>query len=109
MKTCSKCGCELMTQETSCSQCGYGYSVSRKNSNVGAIKVFVILGALCTGVFGWSIIPIPLLPLLWCIPVSVVICNKYDQGEHVGIGLKIFTLLFVSLIGGILMLCTNDD
>ena len=35
--------------------------------------------------------------------------KKTNADNNVGVGFKIFTLLFVNIIAGIIMLCDNDD
>ena len=64
------------------------------------IKVFMILGCIS---LGWMIIP-----LAWCIPMTVITFRKINDGESLDTGLKICTLLFVSLVAGICMLCRDD-
>ena len=50
-----------------------------------------------------------IVPLAWVIPMTVVFCRKVSNGERIGIGFKICTLLFVNTIAGILMLCASDN
>lgn len=51
-----------------------------------------------------------LLPLAWVIPMTVVYTKSIKKGKDVSIAFKICTLLFVSLIAGVLMLCdTRGD
>lgn len=51
-----------------------------------------------------------LLPLAWVIPMTVVYTKSIKNGKDVSIAFKICTLLFVSLIAGVLMLCdTRGD
>ena len=64
------------------------------------IKVFMVLGCIS---LGWAVIP-----LAWCIPMTVVTFRKLDNREPLGTGLKICSLLFVSLVAGICMLCLDD-
>lgn len=66
-----------------------------------AAKVFLILGTILQG---WL-----LLPLAWCLPITISVCKKMKRGEPVGTGLKVCALLFVSMLGGILLLCRSDD
>lgn len=66
-------------------------------------KVFLIIGCVINGICGL------LIPLAWCIPMTVIICKKFKNHEPIGMGLKICTLLFVSLISGICLLCMKDD
>ncbi len=45
-----------------------------------------------------------IIPLAWCIPMTVIYYNKIKRNEPVGTGFKVCTLLFVNTISGILML-----
>ena len=63
-------------------------------------KIFMIIS---TVLMGFAIIP-----LAWCIPMTVIYCRKIKNGEPVGLGFKICSLLFVSLIAGILMLIDGE-
>lgn len=65
------------------------------------IKAFMIVGCVT---FGWLIIP-----LFWCIPMTVKAFHSLDNGEPMSLGFKICSLLFVNMIAGICMLCINDD
>lgn len=62
-------------------------------------KIFMIICCVVTGLY--------LIPLAWTVPMTVVYWNKVKNHQHVGTGFKVCTLLFVSIISGILMLCDN--
>lgn len=64
------------------------------------VKVFLILGCIS---LGWAIIP-----LAWCIPITVSVFNRFKRGEPISTGLKVCALLFVNLIAGICLLCMDD-
>lgn len=49
-----------------------------------------------------------LIPLYWCIPMTIIYFKKVKNNEPISVGFKICSLLFVSLIGGVLMLCDNE-
>ncbi len=49
-----------------------------------------------------------LIPLAWCIPMTVSVYKAYKGEEYLSTGFKVCTLLFVSMIGCILLLCEND-
>ena len=107
MRYCSKCGKEVHQEAVICPNCGCSVEANvKKNANGGndglavAAKIFLILGCIAQG---WL-----LVPLAWCLPITVSICNKMKSGEDVGVGLKVCALLFVNLIGGILLLCRTD-
>lgn len=48
-----------------------------------------------------------LIPLIWCIPMTIHVYKAYKGEEDLSVGFKVCVLLFVNLIGGILLLC--DD
>ncbi len=66
-----------------------------------ATKVFLILACIARG--------FAIIPLAWCIPMTVSIFHSFRDGRKVSMGMKICTLLFVSIIAGILLLCIPDD
>lgn len=65
------------------------------------IKAFMIVGCVT---FGWLIIP-----LFWCIPMTVKAFRCIDNGEPMSLTFKICSLIFVNVIAGICMLCINDE
>ena len=105
MKYCQKCGTGVHDDAVVCTNCGCsvpGRTVSNGNDGLAvAAKIFLILGCIAQG---WM-----LIPLAWCLPITITACNKMNRGEPVGVGLKVCALLFVNLIGGILLLCRGDD
>lgn len=106
MKYCVKCGAELVDDAVVCVKCGRMVGEapkmpSYKDSGITtAAKVLMILGTIINGIY--------IIPLAWCIPMTVSYFNKIKNGERVSTGFKVCSLLFVSLIGGILMLCDKD-
>ena len=107
MRFCEKCGKEIMDEAVVCPGCGCSVTAVKQKENGGndglavASKIFLILGCVMQG---WL-----LIPLAWCLPITISICNKMKANEPVGTGLKVCSLLFVSLIGGILLLCRSDE
>lgn len=65
-------------------------------------KAFMIVGTVLTSLMGF------LIPLAWCLPMTIHYCKKVKNGEPVSIGFKVCTLLFVGQIAGILMLCDRE-
>ena len=65
-----------------------------------AAFILCLLGTIASG---WL-----LVPLCWCIPMTVCVYKAYKGERFLSTGFKVCTLLFVSLIGGILLLCDND-
>ena len=82
---------------------GQYYNTASQNNEPGKIEgislAVLILMIVGTVAQSWMIIP-----LAWCIPMTISYCNKIKRNEPVGTGLKVATLLLVNTIGGILML-----
>ena len=107
MKFCSKCGNEIMDEAMFCPKCGCKTEqvvdiVPPRSQSTRAIKVWMIIGAIFTSFYCY------LIPLAWCIPMTIHYFKKTERGERVSTEFKVCSLLFVSLIGGILMLCDKD-
>ena len=107
MKFCSKCGKELHDEAIICPGCGcaigefFAPVQQKKESGFKiAAKILMIVGTVIMG-FG-------IIPLAWCIPMTVSYCNKIKNNQPVSVGFKICSLLFVSLLGGIFMFCDNE-
>ena len=118
MKYCSNCGSAVKEGARFCENCGvplagqpaeaervyeppYYENASRRDDGLATVaKVFLVLGCIA---FGWA-----LIPLAWCIPITVSIFRKLNNGEPIGVGLKVCAMLFVNLIAGILLLCMED-
>lgn len=108
MKFCQSCGAEVREDAVVCVNCGCSLTEQNKPATRGgddglaiASKIFLILGCISSG---WL-----LIPLAWCLPITISICNKMKRNEPVGTGLKVCALLFVNLIAGILLLCRSDE
>lgn len=107
MKFCQNCGEEVHENAVICTKCGCSISQNASSANKGkdglatASKIFLVLGCIAQG---WL-----LLPLAWCLPITISIFGKLNRGEPVGTGLKVCSLLFVNIIAGILLLCRSDD
>ena len=87
---CTKCGCAT-EQEAKPVQTTSGY--------VTAAKVFMVIGTVLSGFY--------VIPLLWCLPMTIAYFKKTGAGKRVSVGFKICSTLFVSLIGGLLMFGDN--
>lgn len=122
MKYCSNCDAQLKDDTKICTWCGCtvdekGRMTERPKDNSGKkiiiqypkeneitvwAKVFMVLGII------GDIFLFGIFSLLWTIPMTVVYFRKIKHCEVPGIGFKICSLLFVSLVGGILMLCDKE-
>ena len=104
MKYCSHCGAEISEEAVICVKCGCAVEnkpQSTKDDTLATvIKVFMVLSCIAVG---WLIIP-----LAWCIPMTVSVFKKLNNNEPIGTGLKVCTLLFVSIIPGICLLCMDN-
>ena len=107
MKYCTHCGAEIMDEAVLCVHCGCSVKEQslmipqKDNTLETVIKVLLILGCIS---LGWMIIP-----LAWCIPITVTIFKRFKNNEYISTSLKICTLLFVNLIAGICLLCMDDQ
>lgn len=114
MKYCVKCGAEMFDDAVICVKCGRPVessatisrptlgSASSETGLTTAAKIFMIIGTVFMALYTFFI------GLAWCLPLTISYCNKLKRGETIGTGFKVCSLLFVSLIGGILMLCDKD-
>lgn len=108
MKYCTHCGAEANDEAVICVKCGRAIEdapvngKSRNETMKTVILVFLILG--CIGGAAAC-----LIPLAWCIPITLSIKRKLDNGEPIDVALKVCTLLFVSLVAGILLLCLDKE
>lgn len=104
MKYCSHCGNEVVDEAVVCPKCGcqvYSketFSDSDSETLTTVAKVFMILGCV-SGAICY------LIPLIWCIPMTVHYFNAIKRGEKLSTGFKVCSLLFASLVAGIVMLC----
>lgn len=108
MKFCRNCGSEIDDEAVVCVHCGCATETQAqpvKNETSSTLKliakIFMVLGCIATG---WC-----LIPLCWTIPMTVHYFNATKNNQPVGIGFKVCSLLFVSLIGGVVMLCDTDN
>ena len=108
MKYCTHCGAEMMDEAVICVKCGCEVASAKKEKEDKTtmhtiIKVFLIISCVVNAISGL------LIPLAWCLPMTLSILRSFKEGRPVGMGMKICTLLFISIIPGILLLCLNDD
>ncbi len=107
MKYCTKCGAELYDEAVVCPKCGcptadYKAQSSKTNGMCLAIKIFMIIGCVVSGLSF-------LIPLAWTIPMTVTVIRRLENHEPIGLAFKICTILFCSVIAGILLLCMDTN
>lgn len=108
---CKYCGKEIDARARFCPFCGAksaagvpelpaeGYPEKKSTLKTVAF-VFMIISTILEA--------FALIPLAWMLPMTISYKNKIDRGEPVSLAFKICTLIFVSTIAGILMLCDDD-
>lgn len=103
MSYCYHCGKEIEEGASVCPNCGFAVKEAKKTTDKSyvAIKIFMLIGCVF-GAFCY------LIPLCWCIPMTVVFFKRVKSGTPCGLAFKICTLLFVNLIAGILLLVDED-
>ena len=67
-----------------------------------AAKVFMIIGMILTGICCYFV------GFAWTIPMTVKYLKALKEGRRLSTGFKVCCLIFVSAVGGILMLCDKD-
>ena len=105
---CTKCGCLTeagkkmnLPRELSQQNSNQGQA-SSSNKTLGTIaKVFMIISTVFMGLY--------IIPLIWCLPMTLSLSRKLKNNEPISIGFKICILLFVNTIAGILLLCMKDE
>lgn len=106
MKYCTHCGSEVLDEAEICVNCGCRVESQRKNSEnstLGTIaKVFMIIATVLLGLSTCG------MGLAWGIPMTISVCRKIDNNQPISVAMKVCTLIFVSIIPGILLLCMND-
>ena len=125
MKYCNNCGAQLADEAAFCTSCGATLQAAPQQEPVPqqayvpqqtyaaqpvaaqpsglaiAAKILMIISTVAMGLY--------LIPLAWCIPMTISYCKKIKAGEPVSTGFKVCTLLFVNTISGILMLCDKNQ
>lgn len=114
MKYCIYCGSQLADDDNFCTHCGKQVKSSndepivikqrKEKEPTGMQTAAFILMIIATVIFGFA-----LIPLAWCIPMTISYNKHIKNGEPVDIAFKICTLLFVSLLAGIFMLVDDDE
>ena len=119
MKYCVKCGNEMVDEAVICVKCGCAAGdlptapqqapqqapqpVEKKPSSLAtAAKILMIISTVASALGTCCI------SLAWCLPMTISYSNKIKAGQPVSTGFKVCTLLFVSMISGILMLCDEE-
>ena len=137
MSYCRNCGSKLDEDAKYCPNCGkevestnttFNYSEDNFNGNIDSKKnwtgikitsfIFMLVGIFFTisTIVTWFIsengtnfrFSFP-IALIWQIPMTYYYYRCVTNKTKTSTGFKVCTLIFVSLIAGILMLCDKDD
>ena len=131
IKFCPICGKELDEDANFCPACGnpttkpdnesyFDYDNYRNHTErpqgIGIIMAFMIISCCIYGLSSVTLLAagfgatalIYLIPLCWQIPMTAHFSNCANAGLKVSTAFKVCTLLFVSIISGIIMLCNKD-
>ena len=138
MKQCSNCGNENMDGAVFCTNCGTKINdkvqvylendqvtEKKKETNnpltglklASLILMFVGVGATSLSFLSIAIIPyvgwlfalvLAPAPIAYGLPMAFSYLKKVKNGEPVSVGFKVCTLIFLSMIAGILMLVDKD-
>lgn len=110
MKYCQYCGEPIEhDQAVICVKCGCpipGVKVETSKEENKAIDTLIIVfmwistGFLALATFG--------IALAWCLPMTLTVQGRIKNKQKIGVGMGVCTLLFVSLISGILILVKDE-
>lgn len=119
---CPMCGAEHADNAIACPGCGRAVSAAPASRPVSepvaakyntglrtAAKIVMLVEALWFVPF--LFIPyfwFGIITLAWTLPMTITYWRKVNNHEPVSTGFKVCTLLFVSKIAGILMLCDHE-
>lgn len=116
-KYCTKCGAKMPSSFSICTNCGkffekentnttnqtkYDFTSTKPNKHVYQIIIFIfmIISTIYLATF--------IIPLFWCIPMTITYWNKIRKNEKVSITFKICSLIFMGIIPGLLMLFEDE-
>jgi len=116
-KYCTKCGAKMPSSFSICTNCGkffekentnttnqtkYDFTSTKPNKHVYQIIIFIfmIISTIYLATF--------IIPLFWCIPMTITYWNKIQKNEKVNITFKICSLIFMGIIPGLLMLFEDE-
>lgn len=106
---CSKCGNEIEDSAKFCPKCGEKFEkvekveaevVSDENTLKMVAFIFAVIACVCSAA--------ALIPLCWTIPMTVKIYKAYKGEVKLSTGFKVCSLIFLSLVSGILLLVDQD-
>lgn len=110
---CKYCGKQIDDNAAYCPYCGsqqkeevVGEVVSntrKKHRNETIAEVGLVFCIVNTVIAGFA-----LLPLAWMLPMTLGISDRLKEKREISIAYKVCTMLFVSVIGGLLLLLADE-
>lgn len=107
MKYCTHCGNQLDDDATICSKCGCpALNTNQVSSNANVVTENNVCSNVAYGfmIFSTVVYGLLLIPLAWCLPMTIHYYKVRKNGESITIGFAVCNLLFCSTVAGILML-----
>lgn len=107
MKFCTHCGEQIDEKAVICPKCGCATDTAVKSDETSSTlrtvaKIFMIIGCV-TSAFVF------LIPLCWTIPMTLNYFRALKENRPLSTAFKVCSLIFVSTVSGIIMLCDNED
>ncbi len=103
MKYCTKCGAQIFDEAIFCPKCGAPTQDETDKTSATltlVAKIFMIIGCVVQGAY--------LIPLCWTIPMTVSYFKSVENHQPISTAFKVCSLIFVSPVAGIIMLCQDD-
>ncbi|MCI5938599.1 MAG: hypothetical protein SOU07_00855 [Bacilli bacterium] len=111
---CKNCHLEVMSEAIECPKCGYKFNQDedikinidkkKKETKFFVAHIMCIFSCISTLIIG---VLFNYFLLILCIVQVILIGNYYKKRGKISVEQKIVMLLFVSTIGGIIMLCDH--
>lgn len=135
-KYCIHCGNQILSEAVVCPKCGSSVGKNKRNISEAdksrvlklAAKIFMLIavgsciangvGAMLSSTWfmlgGGSFVIShaifsSLIPLAWIVPMTMHYFKATKNNQPISIGFKVCSLIFVSFIAGILMLCDGNN
>ncbi len=108
MKYCKKCGHELAKDVQVCPTCGTDQNAKLKKEQGDfdtRQQAEIIDWVIRLGMIAWTILfAVLIIPLVWHIPMTIIVWKKISNGERIPLALAICTLIFACPVSGLLIL-----
>ena len=112
MKYCAKCGASCQDDARFCEKCGHEFEKpiqgevvdnKKKSSSPTTNEVLSVI-ALVLMIISTVLMGFALIPLLWCIPMTLHYNKLREKKQKPTLGFAICSLIFVSVFAGIIMI-----